>query len=127
MQVSNVLHTARWKYRTQKIAKNSPSGTIAQICPAMSSQLSHISTIRKKLLNSNIFSTCPPQYDELRPANGWDLLASLGHPYKFLPVSRLRFVTVPQRRRHCGRWHVQIAKRFEPSTVLWAFHTIQPS
>jgi len=21
---------------------------------------------------------------------------------------------------------VQIAKRFEPSTVLWAFHTIQP-
>jgi len=21
----------------------------------------------------------------------------------------------------------QIAKRFEPSTVLWAFHTIQPS
>jgi len=25
------------------------------------------------------------------------------------------------------RWHVQIAKRLEPSTVLWAFHTIQPS
>ena len=25
MQVWNVLHAARWKYRTQKIAKNSPS------------------------------------------------------------------------------------------------------
>ena len=33
----------------------------------------------------------------------------------------------PQRRLHCVRWHVQIAKRFEPSTVLWAFHTMQPS
>jgi len=26
MQVWNVLHAARWKYRTQKIAKKSPSG-----------------------------------------------------------------------------------------------------
>jgi len=25
MQVWNVLHAAGWKYRTQKIAKNSPS------------------------------------------------------------------------------------------------------
>jgi len=33
----------------------------------------------------------------------------------------------PQRRRHCVRWHVQIGKRFEPSTVLWAFHIIQLS
>jgi len=33
--------------------------TIAQLCPAVSSQLRHISTIRKNLLNSNISSTCP--------------------------------------------------------------------
>jgi len=33
----------------------------------------------------------------------------------------------PQRRQHCVRWHVQIGKRFEPSTVLWAFYKIQPS
>ena len=32
--------------------------TIAQICRAMSSQLRHVSTIGKKLLNSNIASTC---------------------------------------------------------------------
>jgi len=34
----------------------------------------------------------------------------------------------PQRRQHYVRWHVglQIARRFEPSIVLWAFHTIQP-
>ena len=35
-------------------------GTIAQICPAISSQLRHISTIGKKnLLNGNVSSTCP--------------------------------------------------------------------
>jgi len=34
-----------------------------------------------------------PQYGELRHINGWDLLASLGHPSKFQRVSRLAFVT----------------------------------
>jgi len=41
MQVWNVLHTACWKYRMQK----SPSGHIAQLCRAISSQLRHVSTI----------------------------------------------------------------------------------
>jgi len=39
--------------------KNRHLGTIAQICPAVSSQLRHESTIGKKLLNSNTSSTCP--------------------------------------------------------------------
>jgi len=33
--------------------------TIAQLCPAISLQLRHTLTIRKKLLNSNISFTCP--------------------------------------------------------------------
>jgi len=33
------------------------------------------------------------QYGELRPTNGWDLLASLGHPSKFQRVSRRGSVT----------------------------------
>ena len=33
------------------------------------------------------------QYGELRLTNGWDLLASLGHPCKFQRVSRLGSVT----------------------------------
>ena len=33
--------------------------TIAQLCRAVSSQLRHVSTIKKNLLNSNTFSTCP--------------------------------------------------------------------
>jgi len=34
-----MLHAARWKCRTQKIAKNLHLRTIAQICRAVSSQL----------------------------------------------------------------------------------------
>jgi len=51
MHVWNVLHAARWKYRTQK---NRRLRTIAQHCRAISSQLRYISTIGKNLLNSTI-------------------------------------------------------------------------
>jgi len=40
-------------------AKNRHLGTIALLCQAVSSQLRHVSTIGKKLLSSNISSTCP--------------------------------------------------------------------
>jgi len=43
--------------------------------------------------NSNISSTLSSQYSELRPTNGWDRLAGLGHPSKFQWVSRLGYVT----------------------------------
>jgi len=39
--------------------KNRHLGTIAQLCRAMSSQLRHVSTIGKNLLNSNVSCTCP--------------------------------------------------------------------
>ena len=59
MQVWNVLRAARWKYRTQKIAKNPHLGTIAQLCRAVSSQLGHVGYRQSKRnwLNSNISST----------------------------------------------------------------------
>jgi len=59
MQVWNLLHAARWNTGRKKVAKNRHFGAIAQICRAVSSHLRHISTIGKKLLNSNTFSTCP--------------------------------------------------------------------
>jgi len=43
----------------KKVAKNRQMGAIAQICRAISLQLRHISIIGKKLLSSNISSTCP--------------------------------------------------------------------
>jgi len=48
-------------------------GTIAQLCRAISSQLRHIATIEKNLLNSNISSTCP-----LNMANFGPLMAEIG-------------------------------------------------
>jgi len=47
--------------------------TIAQLCQAISSQLRHISTIRKNLLNSNISSTCPHNVVNFGP-----LMAEIG-------------------------------------------------
>jgi len=53
------------------------------------------------MLNSNTSSTCPYNraYGQLWPTNGWDLLATLGHPSKFQRVSRFGSVTAP---RHCS-------------------------
>jgi len=58
MQVWNVLHTARWKYRTQKIAENSPSAH------HRTNSLGYIFATKagidnwKNLLNSKIFPVC---------------------------------------------------------------------
>ena len=43
----------------KKVAKNRHLGTIAQLWRAISSQLRHVSTIGKKLLSSDMSSTCP--------------------------------------------------------------------
>ena len=42
----------------KKVPKNRHLGTIPQICRAISSELTHVSTTGKKLLSSNISSTC---------------------------------------------------------------------
>ena len=77
----------------KKVAKNRHLSTIAQLCRAISSQLRHVSTIRKNLLSSNISSTCPHNMVNLRPTSGWDRLTSLGYPCKFQLVLRLGSVT----------------------------------
>ena len=43
----------------KKSPKSCHLGTIPQLCRAISSQIRHVSTIGKKLVNSNISSTCP--------------------------------------------------------------------
>jgi len=54
---------------------------------------------RKKLLNSNISSTCPllTTHGELQPTNGWDWFVSLEHPANFNSVRV--FVSLLHRRR----------------------------
>jgi len=97
MHVRNVLHAARGN------TKNRHLGTIAQLCQAISSQLRHLSTIGKNLLNSNISSTCPhnivnfsPLTAEIgsgvwgTPANvsGFRVLAALLHGSLVVGVSQ---------------------------------------
>jgi len=59
MHVWNRLHAARWKYRTQKWRKNSPSGhhptTLSGYIFATKARIDN----RKKLLSSNTYSTGP--------------------------------------------------------------------
>jgi len=81
MQVWNVLHAARWKYRTQKWCKNRHLRTIAQLCRAISLQLRHYRQLEKNLLSSNISPICP--YNMLNFGLCWDRFVSLGHPANF--------------------------------------------
>ena len=107
-----MLHAARSKYRTQKVANIRHIGTIAQFCRAISSQLRHVSTVGKNVLNSNISPTClynmvnfRPLAPEIRwwvwgtPANfnGFFVLAALLHGTLVVGVSQTlrRWTVVP--------------------------------
>jgi len=83
MQVWNVLHAARWKCRTQKLAKKSPSGhhptTLSGYIFATKARIDS----RKKLVKQQYLLHMSLQYGELRPTSGWDRFVSLGHPCKF--------------------------------------------
>jgi len=70
-------------------------GTIAQLCRAISSQLRHVSTIGKNLLNSNISPTCPHNMVNVGPLTAEISRRVLGTPYKFQQVLRLAFITAP--------------------------------
>ena len=74
-------------------AKNHHLCTITQLCLAISSQLRHVSIIRKKVVKQQYVLQMSWQYGELLFTNGWDQLASFGHPSKFQWVLCLGFVT----------------------------------
>jgi len=99
-----VLHVARWKCRTQKIAKKSPS---AHHPPNLSGYIfatkARIDNWKKNLLSSNISSTCPDNMVNFgslaaeidlvvwgTPANfnGFRILAALLHGSQVLGVSQ---------------------------------------
>ena len=104
MQVLNVLRAARWKYGTQKIAKNLQSRHHRTTYSAyILALLRHVSTIGKKLVKQQYLLHMSSQYGELWPTNAWDGFGSLGHPSKFQRVSRLGFVTSANQTLH-GVW-----------------------
>ena len=106
-------------------AKNRHFGTIAQLCRAISSELRHVSTIGKKLLNSNTSSTCPDNmvnfrlltaeicwrvWGTLANFNGFRVLAALLHGTVVVGISEtLRHWTegatyIRQGGHHIGHW-----------------------
>ena len=88
-----MLQVARWKCRMQKIAKNLPSGhhhtTVSGYIFTTKARIGNL----KKTVKQQYLPHMSPQYGQLWPTNGWDLLVSLGHPIKFQWVSRLGSIT----------------------------------
>jgi len=75
MQVWNVLHVARWKYRMQKWCKKiaicAPSHNFVKLCLATKA---YIDNRKKNLLNSSISSRCPHDMANFGPLTakiGW--------------------------------------------------------
>jgi len=68
----------------QKIAKKSPSRHHhTTLLGCVFTTKACIDNRKKKLVKQQYLLHTFSQYGELRPTNGWDLLASLGHPCKF--------------------------------------------
>jgi len=96
LECRSEMRCTQLKIQDAKIAQKSPSAYhhITQLCWAISSQLRRISAIEKNVKQRYLLSMSS-QHREFRPTNGWDRLASLGHPSKFQRVSLLRFLTAP--------------------------------
>jgi len=93
MQVWNVLRAARWKCRTKNRQKLSSGHHRTSFSGYIFATTARIDT-GKKVVKKQYLLHMSPEYGELRPTSGWDLLASLRHPCKFQRVSRLGSVTV---------------------------------
>jgi len=91
------LHAARWKYRTQKIAKNLPYGHHRTTLWGCTFATKACIDIGKKLLNSSISSTCPHNMLNFGPSS-----AEIGLPvWGTQWVLRVGFVTAPTSLNGC--------------------------
>jgi len=81
------------KIQDGKIAKNRHLDTIVRTLSGYVFATKACIDKRKKLVKQQYVFHMFPQYGELRPTNGWDRLAGLGHLSKFERGSRLDFGT----------------------------------
>jgi len=83
MHVWNVLHTARWKHRMQKLRQKSPYAhhrtTLSGYIFTNKARINN----RKNPVKRQHLLHMSSRYGELWPTNGLNLLASLGHPNGF--------------------------------------------
>ena len=133
MQVWNVLHAARWKYRMQKSRqKFAIWAPLHDFVGYIFATMARIDNRKKKLVKQQWVLHMSPQYGELQPTSGWDRFTSLGHPSRFQRPSHLGSVTaqrqpnfaVLNRRHHLcsagrpSRW----ALAHISSCYCWAAH-----
>jgi len=135
MQVWNMLHAARWQYRTQKVVKKSPSGHHRTTSSGyIFANKAHIDNWKKRFKQQCLLHMFP-QYRELRPTaeigplvwgtpaifNGFRVLAALLHGTRVLGVSQtLRRWTegatyIRQGGHHAGHWptiHILVSECF---------------
>ena len=126
MQVWNMLHAARWKYRTQKSSQKSPSGHHrTNLSGYIFATKAHIDNRKKNLLSSNTSSSCAhnmvnfgPLAAEIDPVvwgipaifNGFCVLAASLHGSPVVGVSQTlqRWTEgatyVRQGDHHVGHW-----------------------
>jgi len=89
MQVWNVLHAARWKYRMQKSLQKSPSGHhLTTLLGYIFTTEARIDNPKKNLLSSNMSSRCPHNMVNFGPLAAEIISLVWGTP-KFQLVSRL--------------------------------------
>jgi len=119
-----VLHTARGKYRTQKIAKNSPSGHHRTTLLACIFTTKVCIDSGKNLLNSSISSTCPHNmvnFSPLAAEIGWRVWGTPANFNGFRVLSSLlqrrRSMEPPKLCTMFGRllhWYTIHFRRFLP-------------
>jgi len=112
-------------------AKNRHLRTIAQLCRTISSQR-HVSTIGKKLLSSNIFSTCPCNMVNFGPLaaeivllvwgtlanfSGFRILAALLHGTLLVGVSQTAALNRGRHLYSAGR-----PSRWALAHILYVYH-----
>jgi len=98
MQVWNMLHVARWKYRTQTWRKKLPSAHHrATLSGCIFATKAYIDNW-KKIVKQRYVPHMPLQYGERQPTNGRERFGSLGHPSKFQWHSCLGFLAAAMSR-----------------------------
>jgi len=126
--------------RMQKITKIRHLRTIAQLCRAISSQIRHVSTIRKKLVKQHISSTCLHNMVNVGPLaakigwrvwgtpanfNGFRILASLLHRRHSTEVKQTLHAVWPS---PVLVYYIDILGTLAPNRVLsGAKFTLRPS
>jgi len=125
MQVWNLLHAARWKYRTQKLAKKLPSGHYRTTLSGHIFAIKACIDNRKKACSAAISSTClhnmvtfgllaaeigPVVWGTPPNLNGFRVLAALLNGILVVGVSQTLWrwtdgtTYIQQRDHHVGHW-----------------------